>query len=140
MRADDLKLLGLPADCSPEAIRRAYRKLALRWHPDTSTDSAAHERFQELVAAQERLLANDYPAATRATFSEKQPRNARKQTVRPEPEPLTPQQVFWRKTGRVIYRLFTPVLFVLLLLLTPVWLLLLPVIPWWLERKAAKRR
>ncbi|MGL5890790.1 MAG: J domain-containing protein [Bacteroidia bacterium] len=138
MRADDLKLLGLPAGCSADAIRKAYRKRAMELHPDTSPDPTAAEQFQALVAAYERLLANDYApdlhhpiaAAHRsATY------RAAKQRAQAQ---LTPRQLFWRKTGSIVYRIFTPVLFLILLVLTPLWLMLIPVVPWYLERKRNK--
>jgi len=50
-------VLGCRTDASAEELRRAYRQLALRWHPDKHThrDAArqaeAHERFQSLAAA-----------------------------------------------------------------------------------------
>ncbi|MFW6163631.1 MAG: J domain-containing protein, partial [Planctomycetota bacterium] len=39
--------LGVPEDASPEQIRRAFRRLAKRWHPDRNPDDPqAVERFR----------------------------------------------------------------------------------------------
>ncbi|MCU0436202.1 MAG: J domain-containing protein [Bacteroidia bacterium] len=138
MRADDLKLLGLPANCSEEAIRKAWRKQAFLLHPDTSKDPAAHEKFHTLAAAYERLLANNYPPELHRPVATQHKSATYHNIYRKKQEALTPRQKFWRKTGSVLYRIFTPVLFLLLFLLTPVWLMLIPVIPWMQERKREK--
>jgi DnaJ-class molecular chaperone len=44
--------LGLPAEATEEDIRRAYRRLALQWHPDRNAgDARAAERFVEISEA-----------------------------------------------------------------------------------------
>lgn len=44
--------LGVPATAGDDEIRRAYRQLALRWHPDRNAGSAeAAERFKEISVA-----------------------------------------------------------------------------------------
>lgn len=49
---DPYQLLGVPRDASAEDIRRAYRGLAKRWHPDTNPDKPdAVERFKVIGAA-----------------------------------------------------------------------------------------
>ncbi len=55
-RADPTKeyyaILGLKDDASPEEIRRAYRKLALHYHPDRNRgDAGAEERFKAISEA-----------------------------------------------------------------------------------------
>lgn len=55
-RADPSKeyyaILGLKEDASPEEIRRAYRKLALHYHPDRNRgDAGAEERFKAISEA-----------------------------------------------------------------------------------------
>lgn len=44
-------VLGLSRDASPEAIRRRFRELARREHPDSNPDPAAHERFLRINEA-----------------------------------------------------------------------------------------
>jgi hypothetical protein len=44
-------ILGLPDTASGEAIKRAYRQLALRYHPDKNPSREAEERFKEINAA-----------------------------------------------------------------------------------------
>ena len=48
-------ILGIPRDASPEAIRRAYRKLAKRLPPDVTAPLTSIEDFREVQAAYETL-------------------------------------------------------------------------------------
>ena len=43
--------LGVSRDADAEAIRKAYRKLARRHHPDVSKEPGAEERFKEVAEA-----------------------------------------------------------------------------------------
>ncbi|XP_076829639.1 dnaJ homolog subfamily B member 6b isoform X2 [Brachyhypopomus gauderio] len=49
--------LGIPQHASPEDIKRAYRKQALKWHPDKNPDNKeeAERRFKEISEAYEVL-------------------------------------------------------------------------------------
>ncbi|MEZ5076615.1 MAG: molecular chaperone DnaJ [Solirubrobacterales bacterium] len=55
--ADELyKTLGVDKDASEEEIKKAYRKLARKYHPDRNPDDAvAEERFKEISAAHDVL-------------------------------------------------------------------------------------
>jgi molecular chaperone DnaJ len=49
---DYYKVLGVPKDASKEDIRKAYRKLAKKYHPDRQGGSkAAEEKFKEIADA-----------------------------------------------------------------------------------------
>jgi curved DNA-binding protein CbpA len=49
---DYYALLGVPRDATPEEIKRAHRRLALRWHPDKNPgNKQAEERFKEIGEA-----------------------------------------------------------------------------------------
>jgi curved DNA-binding protein len=52
---DYYEVLGVPRDADQDAIRRAYRKLARKYHPDLNSDSEAEDRFKELGEAYEVL-------------------------------------------------------------------------------------
>ena len=43
--------LGISRDASQEEIKNAYRKLALRYHPDRNKSSDAEEKFKEVSEA-----------------------------------------------------------------------------------------
>ncbi len=56
MTTDFYTVLGLGRDASPSDIKRAYRALALKYHPDVSKDKvAAESHFKEIVEAYEVL-------------------------------------------------------------------------------------
>lgn len=52
---DYYKIMGVSRDASQEDIKRAYRKLARKYHPDVSKERNAEERFKELGEAYEVL-------------------------------------------------------------------------------------
>lgn len=47
--------LDVSADASAEEIKKAYRRLARKYHPDINKDSGAEEKFKEINAAYEIL-------------------------------------------------------------------------------------
>lgn len=52
MSKDYYSILGVPKNASEQEIKRAYRKLALKYHPDTNKDDPeAEEKFKEINEA-----------------------------------------------------------------------------------------
>lgn len=57
----DFNILGLPADASPDEVKKAYRELVKRWHPDRFHQQSAlerrkaDERIKEITGAYHRI-------------------------------------------------------------------------------------
>src|SRR4051812_7153083 len=60
---DYYKILGVARGANDEEIKKAYRKLARKYHPDVSKESNAKERFQEVSEAYETLKDKEKRAA-----------------------------------------------------------------------------
>lgn len=52
---DYYKTMGVARDATPDAIKRAYRKLARKYHPDVSKEPGAEEKFKAMQEAYEVL-------------------------------------------------------------------------------------
>ena len=51
MGKDYYKILGVSRGASDDEIKKAYRKLALKYHPDKNQSPGAEERFKEIGEA-----------------------------------------------------------------------------------------
>src|SRR5262245_11677885 len=60
---DYYKILGVPRDAGEDEIKKAYRKLARKYHPDVSKEANAKEKFQEVSEAYETLKDQEKRAA-----------------------------------------------------------------------------
>ena len=55
-KRDYYEVLGVNRDCSEDDLKKAYRKLAMKWHPDRNPDNPkAEEHFKEAKEAYEVL-------------------------------------------------------------------------------------
>ena len=52
---DFYQVLGVSKTASPEELKRAYRKLALQYHPDKNKTKEAEEKFKGINHAYEVL-------------------------------------------------------------------------------------
>lgn len=55
MGKDFYKILGIQKGATDDEIKKAYRKLALKYHPDKNKSAGAEERFKEIAEAYEVL-------------------------------------------------------------------------------------
>ena len=55
MGKDYYKILGLARSATTDEIKKAYRKMALKYHPDKNKSAGAEERFKEIAEAYEVL-------------------------------------------------------------------------------------
>lgn len=58
VKRDYYEVLGLERNASSDEIRKAYRRLARKYHPDVNSDSSAEDSFKEINEAYE-VLRND---------------------------------------------------------------------------------
>lgn len=49
--SDYYEVLGVPRDATAEQIKKAYRRLAMKYHPDVADDPASAEKFKEVGEA-----------------------------------------------------------------------------------------
>ncbi|RCK63706.1 DnaJ subfamily A member 1 [Candida viswanathii] len=51
--AEHYRILGVAPNASLDEVRKAYRKLSLKFHPDKTPNIEHHEKFKEIIAAYE---------------------------------------------------------------------------------------
>ena len=62
-KRDFYEILGVNRDASDDEIKKAYRKLAMKYHPDQNPgDKSAEEKFKEINEAYEVLSDADKKA------------------------------------------------------------------------------
>ncbi|RXM93040.1 DnaJ-like subfamily B member 5 [Acipenser ruthenus] len=55
MGKDYYRMLGVPSGSNEDEIKKAYRKMALKFHPDKNKDPNAEDKFKEIAEAYEVL-------------------------------------------------------------------------------------
>ena len=78
---DYYNTLGVAKDASPEVIKRAYRKLARKYHPDVSKEPNAENRFKDVAEAHEALIDPE----RRAAYDDLAHRHAQGESFAPPP-------------------------------------------------------
>jgi curved DNA-binding protein len=73
--------LGVPTGATQDEIKRAYRKLARKYHPDVSQEPQAEARFKAIAEAHEALIDTE----RRAAYDEVVRRHASGQRFEPPP-------------------------------------------------------
>src|SRR3989304_418045 len=56
-KRDYYETLGVPRAATPEEVKKAFRRLAMKYHPDRNKSDDAHERFKSINEAYEGLSA-----------------------------------------------------------------------------------
>ncbi len=69
MAKDYYSVLGVSKNASVDEIKKAYRKLALQYHPDRNKDKASEEKFKEVTKAYE-ILSDSSKRQTYDQFGE----------------------------------------------------------------------
>ena len=59
MGKDYYKLLGINRDANQQTIKKAYRKMALKYHPDKNKEKGAEDKFKEISEAYDVLSSED---------------------------------------------------------------------------------
>ena len=82
---DYYEVMGVPRTASQDEIKRAYRKLARKFHPDVSKEKHAEDKFKELQEAYEVLKDPE----KRAAYDQLGADHRQGQEFRPPPAPGT---------------------------------------------------
>lgn len=95
---DHYRVLGLQRDASDADIKKAYRKEALKWHPDKNPDNKemAERKFKEITNAY-KILSEPDERAHYDRYGDEQPRAQRRQHAGGHAgfdEELTPEDIF----------------------------------------------
>lgn len=69
------KILGVDEETSVNEIKKAYRRLAHKFHPDKNKDPTAVEKFREIAQAYAVLIGKEKDPATTVSYETIQEKN-----------------------------------------------------------------
>lgn len=85
MFKDYYQILGLKPDAKPQSIKKAYRRLALKFHPDRNTDkTTAEEKFKIILEAYQTLSDEGNRQLYDLEYESRSPSNRQTQPEGPE--------------------------------------------------------
>jgi molecular chaperone DnaJ len=96
---DYYALLGIDVEADDAELRRAWRRLALQWHPDRAGPTAT-ATFQKILTAYTVLS----DPGSRAEYDRRSGASARRASVRSEPAPSAPPPAPRRRAPGVMLR------------------------------------
>jgi len=73
-KKDYRKILGVTEDATDEQIKKAYRRLALRFHPDKNKNPKAADKFKDIREAYAVLTGKEEPPKVANTNMEERAR------------------------------------------------------------------
>ena len=121
MRSHDYyDILGVPRDATPAQIKLAYRRLAMKYHPDHNPgDASAKAKFQRIREAYEALSDPERRAEYDRNPDRENPEAPGQEPPRPEP-PKKKRQSYWEEEERYCQENFTPEAIRVLRIVTPI--------------------
>lgn len=84
--ADYYSILGLQRGASKDEIKKAYRRLAMQWHPDKNPAPEARQKFMQITEAYDGLMSGK-------TFASFMRTGQRAGQTKPKPKPKTQEEI-----------------------------------------------